>query len=176
MECRIDLEILYAPFGLIFFLFIHFSEQECIPVRCVPSAVVAVSAGGGGVCPGERVCTWGRCAQGVCVCLWGGGGVCHVADGKNVAYQECIPVGCLSPLANLCVLVPSVVGGVPTPWQVPSIFISSPSGILTPPPPEKPLADTCEYITCPQLLLWVVIISWHPLWFGATNSGSATKT
>ena len=45
-------------------------EQECIPVGCVPSAAVAMSASG----PGGGVCLWSRgvSASGP----GGGGGVC----------------------------------------------------------------------------------------------------
>ena len=62
-----------------------FSEQECIPVGCVPSAGVAIcrgdggvclggSAQGGGVCPGDvcpGVCVCGECLAGGYVCRGG---------------------------------------------------------------------------------------------------------
>ena len=90
-------------------------KQECIPVKCIPSAAVAICWGVGvclgGVCPGASA--WGHLSGGVC--LWGGGvfaqGGClprrgvhlplwtdrhlwkhnlsatTVADGKNINYH-----------------------------------------------------------------------------------------
>ena len=51
----------------------NIKEQECIPVGCVPSAVVAISGGGGGVCPGGYL-PGGECLPGGCL---PGGGVCQ---------------------------------------------------------------------------------------------------
>ena len=39
------------------------TEQECIPVGCVPSAAAAVPEGVGGVLPGGVCASWGVCAS-----------------------------------------------------------------------------------------------------------------
>ena len=134
-----------------------------------------------GVCPGG-------CVPGVCVCLWGG--VCHIPHPPWTEWhtpvktlrtvkiwhdKKAFQLDVYRRLPTVCVLVSSV-AGCTHPLAGPLHIHLVPLRDTYPPPPDKPLADTCDYITCPQLLLWVVITSWHPLWLGATNPGSATKT
>ena len=106
------------------------SEQECIPVGCIPSAAVAVSGGGWGV-GGEVVCLRGVWPGGVC--LWGSlsnwvsawGGV-FVFGGGYLSNGGVCPGGvCLG-------------GEHPT--------------------PVDRMTDACENTTFPQLLLRTVNI------------------
>ena len=96
-------------------------QQECIPVGYVPSAAVAVSRGGGGVCPGV-VSVQGR------ECLLRGVSIQGVTAQGVSAQGGCLPRGCL-PKGGVC--PGGCLPGTPT--------------------PVNRIRDRCKNITLPQL-------------------------
>ena len=106
-------------------------KQECLPVRCVPSAAVAVCRG---VSPGgELSAQWG-CLPGSGVCP---GSVCPGGFmPRGVCPEGCLPRGCLP---QKC--LPKGVSGRGCVC----------TGRCLPAPPVNRMADACENITLPQL-------------------------
>ena len=102
----------------------YFFKQECIPVGCVPSATVAVSAGGSA--PGGDACSWGVLPLGGSalggVCSWGG----------VYFWGGAAPEGCL------------LFGG--------GGGISACTLRQTPTPPVNRMTETCKNITLRKLI------------------------